>query len=114
MYKNCYTCLVSQKQPKIVVSNQSLTKVSHPHRHFHADVIWREKQYILLLTDNFSTFSSAMLIDSEKADDLKAGLIILKNNIRHPGPIIVTTDLVTGFVLLARVDKQMEDLSYIN
>ena len=42
LYKNCYTCLVSQKQPIVTTSNQSLTQAEHPHRHFHADVIRRE------------------------------------------------------------------------
>ena len=44
LYKNCYTCLVLQKQPKIVIADQSLTQVLHPHRHFHADIIRRERQ----------------------------------------------------------------------
>ena len=73
--------------------------------------IRRERQYILLQTDSFSTFSSAMLIASEKADDLKAGLIILTDNVRHPGPITVTTDSVVGFTSLARGDKQLKDLN---
>ena len=106
-------CLVSQKQPKIVIKDQSLTQVSHPHRHFHADVIRRERQYILLLTDSFSTFSSAMLIESERAEHLRAGLIILTNNVRHPGPITVTTDSAVGFASLARGDKQLTDLDII-
>ena len=110
LYKNCYHCIVSQKQPKITTSNQSLTQANHPHRHFHADVIRREKQYILLITDNFSTFSSAMLIPSERAEDLKTGLIILTSNVRHPGPITVTTDSTLGFAVLARGDKQLSEL----
>ena len=103
-------CLVSQKQPKIIIADQSLTQVSHPHRHFHAGVI-RERQFILLLTDSFSPFSSAMLIGSEKAEDLRAGLIILTNTVRHPGPITVTTDSAVGFASLARGDKQLTDLN---
>ena len=51
-----------------------------------------------------------MLIQSEKAEDLRAGLIILTSNIRHPGPITVTTDSGTGFVSLAKGDRQLEEL----
>ena len=51
-----------------------------------------------------------MLLNSEKAHDLKARIIILTNNIRHPGPITVTTDSGVGFASLARGDKHMEDL----
>ena len=51
-----------------------------------------------------------MLVQSEKAEDLKAGLIVLTSNIWHPGPIIVTTDSSAGFVSLAKGDKQLEEL----
>ena len=94
-----------------MVADQSLTQVNHPHRHFHADVIRRQKQFILLITDHFSTFSSAILVDSEKAEDLRAGIIILTNNIRHPGPITVSTDGGSGFASLEKGDKQLEDLN---
>lgn len=82
----------------------------HPHRHCYTDVIRRERQYILLLKDSFSTFSSAMIIGSEKAEDLKAGLIILTNNVRHPGPIAVTTHSAVGFASLEKGDKHLADL----
>ena len=55
-------------------------------------------------------FSSTMLVQSEKADDLKTGLILLRSNIRHPGPITVTTDSGTGFVSKANRDKQLKEL----
>ena len=51
-----------------------------------------------------------MLVQSEKAEDLKAGLIVLTSNVRHPGPIIVTTDSGAGFISLAKGDKQLEEL----
>ena len=81
------------------------------HGHFHADVIRRKKQYILLITDNFSTFSSSMMINSEKAEDLKTTLILLTSNIRHPGPIHISTDCAPGFSSLAKGDKQLQDLN---
>ena len=111
LYKNCYTCLISQKQPVFSTSNQTVTQADHPHRHFHADVIRRERQHILLVTDNFSTFSTAMLINSEKADDLKAALILLTSNIRHPGPIHISTDCAPRFASLTKGDKQLQDLN---
>ena len=52
-----------------------------------------------------------MLINSEKADDLKAALILLTSNIRHPGPIHVSTDCATGFASLAKGDKQLQELN---
>ncbi len=52
-----------------------------------------------------------MLIPSEKADDLKAGVILLTSNIRHPGPISVSTDSASGFASLSKGDKQLQDLN---
>ena len=66
---------------------------------------------VLLITDHFSTFSSAMLINSEKAEDLKAAIILLTSNIRHPGPISISTDSAAGFSSLAKGDKQLQDLN---
>ena len=71
LYDNCYTCSIVQKQPRISVPDESKSKVPHPHRHFHADVIKREGQYILMLTDHFSTMTNALLVDNEQANKLK-------------------------------------------
>ena len=67
--------MVTQKQPNIVVSNQSFTQVEHPHRHFHADIIKRAGQNILI--DHFTSLPATTLIPSEKAEDLKSGIIAL-------------------------------------
>ena len=58
----------------------------------------REKQDILIITDNFSTYNNAKLVKSEKADNLRGGLIILTSSIRHSGPITVRTDCAPGFI----------------
>ena len=47
-----------------------------PHVQFHADVIKRANQVILTIKDHFTSFQSAILLVSEKAEDLKLGLII--------------------------------------
>ena len=52
-----------------------------------------------------------MLVPSEKADDLKAGVILLTSNVRHPGPIMISTDSASGFASLSKGDKQLEDLN---
>ena len=110
LYKNCYTCSIIQKQPKISVENETKSDARHPHRFFHADVIKREGQFILLITDHFTSLTSSKLIKSEKAEDLRSGLISLTTPVRHPGPILVTTDAAPGFISLAKGDKQLNDL----
>ena len=110
LYENCYTCSIIQKQPKISVENETKSDARHPHRFFHADVIKREGQFILLLTDHFTSLTSSKLIKSEKAEDLRSGIISLTTPVRHPGPIMVTTDAASGFISLAKGDKQLNDL----
>ena len=77
LYQNCYECSLLQRLPKVEATEESKAVVSHPHQYFHVDVIRRAKQFILLLVDHFSNFQTAKLIASEKAADLKEGLIVL-------------------------------------
>ena len=96
LYSNCYACSVLQPLPKVQVPSDSKAEVAHPHQYFHADVIRRAKQYILLLVDHFSSFQVAKLIPSEKACDLKEGVILLSAGVRHPGKITIKADNATG------------------
>ena len=52
-----------------------------------------------------------MLIESEKAEDLKQGIISLTTALRKPTPIYVTVDNSPGFIsLIAQKDKDLEKL----
>ena len=50
---------------------------------------------------------TATLIPSEKAQDLKLGIINLTTSVRHPGPITIVTDSAPGFLSLAKSDKDL-------
>ena len=52
-----------------------------------------------------------MLVPSEKADNLMAGVIPLTSSICHPGPISISRDSASGFVSLAKGDKQLQALT---
>ena len=110
LYSNCYSCSLLQRLPKTAVANESKAEVSHPHQYFHIDVIQRAGQKILLLTDHFSSFQTAKLIQSEKATDLKDGMIVLTEALRHPGPITVKPDNAKGFASLAKGDQDLLNL----
>ena len=56
----------------------------------------------MLLVDHFSNLAQANLISSERAEDLKQSLISLLTPVRHPGPIIISTDNATGFQSLEK------------
>ena len=92
LYSNCYPCSILQRLPKVAVKQESKAVVNHPHEYFHTDVIQRAGQKILLLVDHFSSFLTATLVPSEKAADLKDGLVVLTEAVRRPGRITVKAD----------------------
>ena len=111
LYENCYRCAVVQQLPKEIIPNETKTEAAHPHSHFHADVIRRAKQYILMLRDHFSSFQDAILIKSEKADDLRDGIVMLTTAVRKPSKIYITVDNSPGFnSLITNKDKALEKL----
>ena len=114
LYRNCYQCSVIQKIPKEAILNETKTNVSGPHSHFHADIVKRSNQNILLLVDHFSTFQDAMFIDSEKAIDLKEGLVSLSSTMRRPGKICISVDNSPGFkTLLSNTDEDLKKLDIV-
>ena len=102
LYQGCYYCSVIQRQPVVTTASQSVAQVEHPHRQFHIDIIRRNGQYIMLIVDHFTNYIHGRLVPSEKAADLRDGVIALTTPIRHPGPIKVTTDSATGFQALEK------------
>ena len=111
LYKNCYKCSVIVKLPKEIIANETKTQVDGPHTHFHADVIKRAQQNILTIKDHFSSFQDAILIDSEKATDLKQGIISLTSTMRRPSEIFVSVDNSPGFKnLLTNKDDELQKL----
>ena len=108
LYRNCYKCSVIQKLPKEIIPNETKTVVDGPQTHFHADVIKRSQQNILTIRDHFSSFQDAILVNSEKACDLKDGLIFMTSTIRRPGQIFISVDNSPGFKSL--MSNEDEDL----
>ena len=110
LYDNCYPCSILRPLPKAQIPNESKATVNHPHEYFHADVIRRAKQCILLLVDHFSSYHVATLIPSEKACDLKEGIISLSTGVRHPYGITIKVDNAKGFESLLKNDKELKNL----
>ena len=97
LYKNCYKCAIIQKLPNEIIQNETKTNAEKPHTNFHADVIKRARQNILIIRDHFSSYLDAMIIKSEKSIDLKEGIIQLTSSMRKPGQIFVSVDNAPGF-----------------
>ena len=110
LYSHCYPCSVLQRLPAVDIVHESKAVVKHPHEYFHMDVIKRATQKILLLVDHFSSFQAAKLIKSEKACDLKDGILVLTGALRRPGKIVVKTDNAKGFESLHKSDPDLKDL----
>ena len=114
LYKGCYKCLVIQKLPKELVQHESKQVVEGPHTNFHADVIKRASQLIFTIKDHFSSLQNAILIESEKSEDLKNALILLSSTMRKPDLIHVTVDNAPGFnSLINNKDKDLEALKIV-
>ena len=50
LYETCYKCQVLQKLPKELVQEETKAEVTGPHEYFHADIIKRAGQKIMLIT----------------------------------------------------------------
>ena len=111
MYKNCYKCSIIIKLPKETIKNETKTVADKPHTHFHVDIIKRASQNILTIKDHFSSYQDAILVASEKAEDLKEGIIVVTSGIRHPNQIFISPDNSPGFQKLTKnLDRELLSL----
>ena len=110
IYYNCHFCATQKKIP-LLVEHRSVTEVETPGSHFHADVIKRQSQKILILRDHFSTYTSAKIIKAENHNELRQGIIDLVTPIRLSSTIHVKVDNCTGFTPLTQnKDPDLEKL----
>ena len=72
---NCKICQSNRVLPKEIKHFSSVTKPSSPGTIFVIDVMNRAKQSIIVCRDAFSDFVTTAILKSEKAEDLKDGLI---------------------------------------
>ena len=106
LYKNCYRCSIIQKLPKEILPDATKTDADSPHSHFHADIIKRAKQNILTVKDHFTSCQDAIFVNSEKANDLRDGLISITTALRKPSRIYITVDNSPGFASLIKENDQ--------
>ena len=106
----CPRCQARKKFPKELKHFTSLTNPSNPGEIFVSDVIKRAKQLIFISRDSFSDFVTTSFIISEKAEDLKEGIITTTSTIRRQSEITVRVDSAPGFLSLAKKDEDMKKL----
>ena len=66
---------------------------------FAGDVIRRSKQLILVIRETVTSFTSAVLLPSERHDDLRDGILLLCLSLRplNGPPAVLRTDNAPGF-----------------
>ena len=109
LYDECSLCNSMKKLPK-QDNFQTTTNATQPGTHFVADVMRRAKQKILVIRDQFSSFTLAQFIGSENHQDLESGIINLITPIRNKESVIIRTDQATGFQKLAKT-KSLEEIN---
>ena len=109
--ENCSKCQARKKVPKEFKEFKSVTNPSSPGENFVSDVMKRSKQLILVTRDAFSDFVTTSFIPSEKAQDLKEGLIATTNPVRKWSALSVRVDSAPGFLSLENSnDKDLQML----
>ncbi len=109
LYDECSLCNSMKKLPKLD-NFQTTTNASQPGTHFVADVMRRAKQKILVIRDQFSSFTLAQFVGSENHQDLEAGIIQLITPIRNRESVIIRTDKATAFQKLAN-NRSMDEIN---
>ena len=106
-FDSCQTCCSLKKLP---TANHftSTTNAKVPGTHFGADVIKRARQKILVVRDQFSSYTMADFISDETSESLEDNLIKLITPVRHSGKVIVRTDQATGFTKALKSTKLIE------
>ena len=96
-YSQCFLCTSVKKNESPKPPFREPDPPNHPGTHFNIDVMKRNKQIILVCTDIFSKYVTAVLIPSETTDDLADGIARVVSPIRRSQQIIVKTDAHPSF-----------------
>ena len=106
----CVFCKANKIIPKTQPEYKPISNPDHPGIIFNADVMVRHRQKILVCRDIFSTYTTAIFIQSEKAEHLKNAIIESITPIRSNQPVMIRTDSASGFKALMK-DQQLQQLN---
>ena len=106
LYDNCSLCNAMKKLPKQEIFS-STTNAQHPGTHFVCDILRRARQKIMVIRDQFSSYTLATFVHSESSEDLRDAIIDLITPIRVKGKVIIRTDKATGFQKI-KANNQLE------
>jgi len=109
-YHTCHTCASLQKFPTVLVPQATSDPPAGVGSQFAADVLVRERQKILIAREYVSSLTRGKIIQSEREEDLREGLIqLISDLVTLDGPpSVVRTDGAPGFRSLTE-DKALLD-----
>ena len=95
----CHTCLSLKSFPTVMVEQSTSSPPETIGASFAGDVIRRSKQLILVIRETVTSFTSAVLLPSERHDDLRDGILLLCLSLRplNGPPAVLRTDNAPGF-----------------
>ena len=104
---SCHLCASLKKIPSHIIQQSTSEPPAAMGVSFAADVIKRNRQLILVVRETSSSFTTSCLIDDERRDSLRAGLLRLCLELRPlSGPhAVVRVDPAPGFASLVHDDE---------
>jgi hypothetical protein len=99
---------VQEKVSPSLLSLQTETKAECPGTHCNTDVLARNKQKILLLRDNLTSYTLTKILNSELKEDLREGLIELTSFLKISIRTKIRVDPHPSFQALKQ-DKTLDD-----
>ena len=110
LYESCSMCTALKRIPKQLFNYEVTTNANKPGTHFGIDIMKRNKQHVLVARDQFSSYTTADLVNNETAEALREGIIRLIMPFKSPGMTTVRTDNAKGFQSLANNDPHLKAL----
>ena len=99
---SCHQCVALKPSPQFLQPQTTSDPPEAMGVVFAADIIRRERQFVLVVRECITSYTRAIIIDNEKHDTLREALITLCTDL-HPsgGPLsVIRTDAGPGFVAL--------------
>ena len=99
----CHQCASLKKKPSFFVEQSTLDSPESIGISFAADIMRRERQYILVVRECVTSFTSACIVEDERSDTLRNALLKLCIELRPlDGPAaVVPTDPAPAFQALS-------------
>ena len=102
----CHTCAALKKIPSLYHEQSTSPPSESVGGKFSVDVIRRYSQFILMIREDISSFTEAVIIKDEKADTLREATMLLVSRMRSPfsPKAVLRTDPSTSFRALLNDD----------